>query len=289
MSNRLLLVIIGLLVANLVVGIVKSPTDTASVTDDGSIGLVRPWFIDEALASDDRSARAIASIADEAGISAYVKTPTTINLTTVRGAFTSVIESNANYLLGTIIPTGYTGDFSTHILVHKSGWIMAWYHKDQVASTIIHENDLTFANKTKLSITIDKLTTTLKLRNINPTYYHFKYPSANRLLIARKKPSCSTHHLALDPKCSYTYKPGISAYQMKISIPTEITAFETSAFIGWGRTCSASLWINTSLVDRLCNVGYLDHYVDVSAFMINRVNVIEYNDTQVAIVIIYQG
>ncbi|MBM4414066.1 MAG: hypothetical protein FJ040_11570 [Chloroflexi bacterium] len=96
MSNRLLLIIIGLLVANLVVGIVKPSVDTAGINDDGSVGLVRPWFIDEALASDERSNRAIASIADEAGISAYVKTPTAILLSRAKTAFSSVTAENSN-------------------------------------------------------------------------------------------------------------------------------------------------------------------------------------------------
>lgn len=210
MSNRLLLVIIGLLVANLVVGIVKSPTDTASVADDGSIGLVRPWFIDEALASDDRSARAIASIADEAGISAYVKTPTAILLSRAKTAFTSVTVENSNYILGTITPAGYSAYWGAQVMVHRTGWIMSWYHKDWLASTVVHVNDKTFANKTKLSVAIDAVTTALRINAISPTYYHFKYPTANRMLIARKSL--------------------VSGYKMRVSYPSSFTYFDTSAY-----------------------------------------------------------
>jgi hypothetical protein len=227
MSNRLLLIIIGLLMANLVVGIVKSPTDTASVTDDGSVGLVRPWFIDEAFASDDRSARAVASIATEAGISAYIKTPTAILLSRAETAFTSVTFKNSNYILGTITPAGYDAYWGAQVMVHKTGWIMAWYHKDWLASTVVHVNDKSFANKTKLSLAIDKVTTALKINAINPTYYHFKYPSANRMLIARKSL--------------------VSGYMMRVSYPSSFTYYDTSAYYEYDTEIRGSDWSKCSL------------------------------------------
>ncbi|MFM2033174.1 MAG: hypothetical protein RLZZ297_1939, partial [Chloroflexota bacterium] len=191
MSNRLLFVIIGLLVANLFVGIRQQNPSTSTSTStehsaDGELSLLRPWFLDTAYASDDRSARAVTNIADEAGISAYVKTASAINLTLASTAFTSPVESNTNYILGTITPTGYDADFGAQVMVHKSGWIMAWYHKDRVTSTIVHVNDTTLANKTKLSLVIDAVTTKLRIAALTPTYYHFKYPTANRMVIARK-------------------------------------------------------------------------------------------------------
>lgn len=212
MSNKLLLVIIGLLVANLVVGIVNSPSDSlqSDANADGAIGLVRPWFIDEALASDDRSARAIADISSEAGISAYVKTPTAILLSRAQTAFTSITAQNSNYIMGTITPAGYDAYWGAQVMVHKTGWIMAWYHKDWLASTVVHVNDKTFANKTKLSLAIDKVTTALRITSINPTYYHFKYPTANRMLIARKSL--------------------VSGHKMRVSYPSTFTYFDTSAY-----------------------------------------------------------
>jgi hypothetical protein len=267
------LIIIGLLVANLVVGIVKSPSDTlqGDLNADGSIGLVRPWFIDEALASDDRSARAIADISSEAGISAYVKTPTTILLSRAQTAFTSITFQNSNYLLGTITPAGYDAYWGAQVMVHKTGWIMAWYHKDWLASTVVHVNDKTFANKTKLSLAIDKATAALRIRAINPTYYHFKYPAANRMLIARK---------------SLT-----SGYMMRVSYPSSLTYYDTSAYYEYDAESSGSdfgkcsaqgyygdndwelgyigLFINgTKKIDQTNAFASDDHqYVDISTFM----------------------
>jgi hypothetical protein len=267
MSNRLLLIIIGLLMANLVVGIVKSPTDTASVTDDGSVGLVRPWFIDEAFASDDRSARAVASIATEAGISAYIKTPTAILLSRAETAFTSVTFKNSNYILGTITPAGYDAYWGAQVMVHKTGWIMAWYHKDWLASTVVHVNDKSFANKTKLSIAIDKVTTALKINAINPTYYHFKYPSANRMLIARKSL--------------------VSGYMMRVSYPSSFTYYDTSAYYEYDVTydnpgnmnypagaCVAGYWYDTDY-----KKDYLGLYIN-DEIIINQITAFPSDNAQ---------
>lgn len=213
MSNKLLLLVAALLIANMGIAVwnnsaTRTSTDGAAV--DGALSLVRPWFIDEALASDDRSARVITNIANEAGISAYVKTPAAILLSRAKTAFTSVIVEDSNYILGTITPTGYPAYWGAQVLVHKNGWIMAWYHKDWLASTVVHVNDKTFANKTKLSVAIDAVTTALKITAISPTYYHFKYPTANRMLIARKSL--------------------VSGHMMRVSYPSTFTYFDTSAY-----------------------------------------------------------
>ena len=213
MSNKLLLLVAALLIANLGVAVWNNSatrTSTDAAAADGALSLVRPWFIDEALASDDRSARVITNIANEAGISAYVKTPAAILLSRAKTAFTSVIVEDSNYILGTITPTGYPAYWGAQVLVHKNGWIMAWYHKDWLASTVVHVNDKTFANKTKLSVAIDAVTTALKITAISPTYYHFKYPTANRMLIARKSL--------------------VSGHMMRVSYPSTFTYFDTSAY-----------------------------------------------------------
>ena len=267
MSNRLLLIIIGLLVANLVISVVKPSVDTAHVNDDGSVGLVRPWFIDEALASDDRSARAIASIADEAGISAYVKTPTAILLSRAKTAFTSVTVENSNYILGTITPAGYSAYWGAQVMVHRTGWIMAWYHKDWLASTVVHVNDKTFANKTKLSVAIDAVTTALKINAISPSYYHFKYPTANRMLIARTSL--------------------VSGHMMRVSYPSSFTYFDTSAYYEYDTESSGNEYGKCSLIgyQGCCfspndwSEGYIGMFIN-GVKKINQINAFASDDDQ---------
>jgi hypothetical protein len=275
MSNRLLIVIIGLLVANLFVSIrppsPSTPTDQSA--DDGAVSLLRPWFLNSAFASDDRSARAVTNIADEAGISAYVKTASAINLTLASTAFTSPVESNTNYILGTITPTGYDADFGAQVMVHKSGWIMAWYHKDRVTSTIVHVNDSTLANKTKLSLVIDAVTTKLRIAALTPTYYHFKYPTANRMVIARK----------IENSGRYMY----------ISLPLAVTVSESSSYVTNG-SCSWSgyytkLEINDVQLFSRCDVEDTVLYDDITAKLDAATNKLYFNRYQLAVVIVYQA
>lgn len=55
-----------------------------------------------------------------------------------------------------------------------------------MAAKIINVKNLTFSNSTKLSLTLDIVTSKLLVTPIAPTYYHFKYPSATQLIIVRK-------------------------------------------------------------------------------------------------------
>ena len=188
MSNRLLLIIIGLLVANLVVGIVKSPTDTASVTDDGSVGLERPWFIDEAFASDERTSRAIADISDEAGMSAYVKSSRTINLTNARKAFTRGVEDQtADYIIGLIPIPGYDASWDAHVLVHRTGWILAYYPNTWVAAKAVNEKHQIVGGSTKLSLAIDAVGSKIAQSFATKSYYNFAQPSATKMLVIHFK------------------------------------------------------------------------------------------------------
>lgn len=138
---------------------------------------------------------------------------------------------------------------------------------------MVHVNDKTFANKTKLSLAIDKVTAALRISAINPTYYHFKYPAANRMLIARK---------------SLT-----SGYMMRVSYPSSLTYYDTSAYYeydteiiaatssDWGKCHSSSY---TSNDWREGNIGVFingikkidqtnaiasddEQYIDIAPFM----------------------
>lgn len=131
MSRKIIFGFALLLISNLVIGVmlINTPvTPTLPPKSDDALGLIRPLFIDQARAN--ASTRAIANIADEAGLTAYGKTATAITLSRARSAFTSIEVDTPDYLIGTITPTGYPAYWSAHVLVHKTGWVMAWYARD---------------------------------------------------------------------------------------------------------------------------------------------------------------
>ncbi len=210
MSRNSIFGFVLLLVSNLVIGImlIDKPVAPTPPANDGALGLVRPLFIDQARANP--STRAIANIADEAGLAAYGKTAAAITLNRARSAFTSIEIDTPDYLIGMITPTGYPAYWSAHVLVHKTGWVMAWYARDWLAAKIINVKDLNFTNSTKLSLALDIVTSKLSLTPIAPTYYHFKYPSATQLVIVRKSLS--------------------SGRSVTIQLPQEFTYVDVSAF-----------------------------------------------------------
>ena len=269
MSRKLLLVLALSGLLNLVAGIwyFQEPNTQLPPGEDGALTLTRPWFIDHVLANEERTNRAVANIADEAGLAAYAKISTPFLLSRVEPAFTSITEKDpaGNYILGVITPTGYSPYWGAQVLVHKTGWVLAWYHKDWLASTIVHVKDTTFSNKTKLSLPIDTITSTLKIATVTPSYYHFKYPNANRLLIARKSL--------------------VSGYKIRMSYPSTFTYYDTSAYyeyatehIGHGsHLCSTQGWWGSGLNDwQKRNVGLFLNDTNV----ITQTNAIPSDDEQ---------
>ncbi len=214
MRKYILLTVCLLLIANLIVGVqlLQKPDITAEIpAEDGAVALVRPWFIDQALASEDRDARAIASIADEAGMAAYAKSPTTITLSRVSPLFTGGIEvQTSDYIIGLVPLTGYLAHWNVHVLVHKNGWVMAWYHKDWPAINILDTRASTFGTSTKLSLALTAVGGRIG-QTLKPTYYNFAFPDATKLLMINKmRASGSTVRISLPASFLY-YDKGLYA------------------------------------------------------------------------------
>lgn len=212
MRKYVLLTVCLLLIANLIVGVqlLQKPDAPAEIpVDDGALALVRPWFVDQALASEDREARAIASIADEAGMAAYAKSPAAITLSRVTPLFTGGIEvQTSDYIIGLVPLTGYLAHWNVHVLVHKNGWVMAWYHKDWPAINILDTRASTFGTSTKLSLALTAVGGRIG-QILKPTYYNFAFPDATKLLMLNKmRASGSTVRISLPASFLY-YDKGL--------------------------------------------------------------------------------
>ena len=140
MSRYALWVVVLLLGANLLVGMVRPSTTAVREESDGAAGLSKPWLLERAMASDERSVRALEDISNEAGMSAYVKSATAINLTNARKAFTKGVEAQtADYIIGLVPISGYDASWDVHVLVHRTGWILAYYPKEWVTAKALNE------------------------------------------------------------------------------------------------------------------------------------------------------
>ncbi len=203
MSRKIVWLIIVLLGLNLIVGVQQNRIQQLAEEDDG-MTLQRPWFLDTVRASDERSARALEDISNEAGMSAYVKSATAINLTNARKAFTKGVEAQtADYIIGLVPITGYDASWDVHVLVHRTGWILAYYPKEWVTAKALNEKHQIVGGNTKLSLAIDAVGAKIgQSFSAKYSYYNFAHPSATKMLVIYFKNS-------QDPRLrlpsSYTY------------------------------------------------------------------------------------
>jgi hypothetical protein len=241
MSRYAVWVVVLLLGANLVVGMVRPNTTAPYDAADGAAALSKPWLLERAMASDERSARALEDISNEAGMSAYVKSATTINLTNARKAFTKGVEAQtADYIIGLVPITGYDASWDVHVLVHRTGWILAFYPKEWVTAKALNEKHQIVGGSTKLSLAIDAVGAKIgQSFSAKYSYYNFAHPSATKMLVIYFKDG-------QDPR---------------IKLPNSYAYYEKSLMILSGYSCK--FYVSGS-----CVLGYLDGvYLDISSLL----------------------
>ena len=159
------------------------------------ISLLSPSFIGVAGAAG--AAGGYAFPEDEAGISAYVNICQKINLEKAETAFKSIETANESYIIGQIALDGYDPEYvAPHAYVHKDGWIVTYYLKNEPSSKIMQWDgyDGDMITTTTLADTIKKVCDTIQskydppgtLYNLikdNVSYYDFEYPDANRMML----------------------------------------------------------------------------------------------------------
>lgn len=110
-----------------------APQPAAPASGGNAIALVAPPFIGVAHAQEGPDAQGAPAAApmgfpqDEAGISAYFKSATPVNLADVRSVFRVIEVETADYIIGSVHVADYSEQFDVHVYVHKAGWFMAYY------------------------------------------------------------------------------------------------------------------------------------------------------------------
>jgi len=162
-------------------GIWYSNIDNGKDSGWGGISLVRPAFAQDATTS---------FLEKEAGIACYTKLNQKIDLATAKKAFRTIEKNTDTYVLGSVPITGYATSDDVHCFIHKDGWIVAYYLRDEPTSKIMYWYNWDGKNiSTKI---LEGLVFAGSIVGVTPTdvkYYHFKYPDANRLMIIADKDS----------------------------------------------------------------------------------------------------
>ena len=122
---------------------------------------------------------------EEAGILAYTNVMMDIDLDKAKEVYRTIEVEKENYTIGSVALPDYPESEDVHVYVHKDGWIVAYYLKDEPIAKMVsykyyqEDGDITLKLDTALGVMCDGVGLPL----ISTNYYDFRYPNANRIMI----------------------------------------------------------------------------------------------------------
>ena len=155
----------------------------------GVIALVMPPFIGVAGASPvDVAAQREGTtfLKEEAGISAYTNVGEAIDIEKVKATFRIIEYETSEYIIGSVPLPDYEETEDVHVYVHKDGWVVTYYLKEEVVAKILDWNDYTTDEKitgTKLEDGVSVVCNAAGVPIRDLKYYDFRYPNAEKLMI----------------------------------------------------------------------------------------------------------
>ena len=152
------------------------------------ISLVAPPFIGVAGASESEVSGMRAGtnfLEEEAGISAYTNVGMEIDLDKAKEVYRTIEVEKENYTIGSVALPGYAEYEDAHVYVHKDGWIVAYYLKDEpIAKMVNYKNYMENGDITlKLDNALGRMCDGVGLPLFYTKFYDFRYPNANKLMI----------------------------------------------------------------------------------------------------------
>lgn len=172
--------LIGLLVFILFIVGSFIPLDHNSLNQ--GIQLERPSFLKEVKAEfGTMDTKAYDLITQEAGISAWMKSDFSINLSSVRSQFITIELETSDYIIGSIDMPNYVDRWDPHVFVHKDGWIMAYYLRGDPVSKII-DTKARNLNTTLLHQGISIIASNGGVPITTVKYYDFRYVNATHMM-----------------------------------------------------------------------------------------------------------
>lgn len=123
----------------------------------------------------------VSFLVNEAGICAYGNVGGEINLTEAKAAFRGVEYESADYIIGSVPIPDYLESEDVHVYIHRTGWIVAYYTKTEFVAKIIKDFMAPADNKIEDAITV--ICTTIWIQKPEISYYDFRHPEANTLMI----------------------------------------------------------------------------------------------------------
>ena len=145
--------------------------------------------------------------ANEAGISAYVKASSSIDLNDAKSAFASIERETSDYIIGTVAQTYHSEEEYPHVYVSTDGWIVAYYPKERERSWIVPWGDYAGGalSSTTLSKAVGTVATAVGGTPDGLKYYDFKNPDATKMMIILESTTSSNFFKVNIPTTFSTY------------------------------------------------------------------------------------
>ena len=196
--------------------------------------------------------------ADEAGIAAYVKASTSIDLNDTKSAFASIERETADYIIGTVALTYHSEQEYPHVYVNTDGWIVAYYPDDRPSSWIFPWADYAGGalSSTTLSKAVGTVTTAVGGTTNGLKYYDFRYPDATNMMIIIESVTSSTDYFYVTiPTTFSTYAVDWSHYAA--TTPSTLYSGQSHVYLNEGTSFSSfgrgTFWEYGSLLGQFSN------------------------------------
>jgi len=125
---------------------------------------------------------------DEAGISAYFKSASPVNLADVRGVFRVIEVQTADYIIGSVAVANYPELYDVHVFVHREGWFVAYYLSSDPVSKMIDIKSYTGQTiSTLFEKTLSIVAVTAAVPFPGVTFYDFRYPNATHIILVGER------------------------------------------------------------------------------------------------------
>jgi hypothetical protein len=143
---------------------------------------------------DTSSIAAGSFLENEAGICAYGQIGF-VNLDLAENAYKNIERKTDDYLIGSVALLDYPESDDVHVYLDTSGWLIAYYLKEEYPSKIIdwveYRNSATITTKLEDAMAL----VCAEMGQFLPTigFYDFRYPDANEMMICiDEKPNSGT-------------------------------------------------------------------------------------------------
>lgn len=177
----------GILLALILTTLSFGGRPATPASGDNAIRLTAPSFVAIANAQDEGDAPT-AFPQDEAGISAYFRSATPVNLPDVRSVFRVIEVETADYIIGSVAVAEYSEVYDVHLYIHRDGWFLVYYlATDPIAKTFDWKDYVANSTRIRIQTTLDKVAVTVAslvgVPTPSLTYYDFRYPNATHMML----------------------------------------------------------------------------------------------------------